>query len=31
MDRFDAAVLAYCLMGNHDHLVVHARQANISR
>ena len=22
MDRFDARVLAYCLMGNHYHLVV---------
>jgi REP element-mobilizing transposase RayT len=31
MDRFDARVLAYCLMGNHYHLVVHTRQANLSR
>jgi putative transposase len=31
MDRFDAQVLAYCLMGNHYHLVVHTRQANLSR
>ena len=31
MDRFDASVLAYCLMGNHFHLVVHTRQANLSR
>lgn len=31
MDRFDAQVLAYCLMGNHFHLVVHTRQANLSR
>ena len=25
--RFDAQVLAYCLMGNHYHLVLHTRQA----
>lgn len=31
MERFDAQVLAYCLMGNHDHLVVHTRAANLSR
>jgi REP element-mobilizing transposase RayT len=31
MDRFDAQVLAYCLMGNHFHLVLHTRQANLSR
>jgi putative transposase len=31
MDRFDAQVLAYCLMSNHFHLVLHARQANLSR
>ena len=30
-DRFDAQVLAYCLMGNHFHLVLHTRQANLSR
>lgn len=30
MDRFDAKVLAYCLMGNHYHLVVHTPQANLS-
>jgi putative transposase len=29
--RMDALVLAYCLMGNHYHLVVHTRQANLSR
>jgi REP element-mobilizing transposase RayT len=29
--RFDAQVLAYCLMGNHYHLVVYTRQANLSR
>jgi putative transposase len=31
MDRFDAQVLAYCLMGNHYHLVIHTRAANLSR
>ncbi len=31
MDRFDATVVAYCLMGNHYHLVLHTRQANLSR
>jgi REP element-mobilizing transposase RayT len=31
MDRFDAAVIAYCLMGNHYHFVIHTRQANLSR
>jgi putative transposase len=31
MDRFDAEVLAYCLMGNHYHFVVHTRVANLSR
>lgn len=30
MERFDAQVLAYCLMGNHYHLVLHTRQANLS-
>lgn len=29
-DRFDADVLAYCLMGNHYHLVLATRQANLS-
>jgi len=29
-DRFDAQLLAYCLMGNHYHLVLHTRQANLS-
>jgi putative transposase len=29
MERFDAQVLAYCLMGNHDHLVLHTRSANL--
>ena len=31
MDRFDAQVLAYCLMGNHCHFVLHTRVANLSR
>jgi putative transposase len=31
MARFDAQVLAYCQMGNHYHLVLHTRQANLSR
>jgi REP element-mobilizing transposase RayT len=31
MDRFDAQVLAYCLMGNHFHLVLQTRSANLSR
>jgi putative transposase len=31
MERFDAQVLAYCLMGNHFHLVLHTRHANLSR
>jgi putative transposase len=31
MERFDAQVLAYCQMGNHFHLVLHTRQANLSR
>lgn len=30
-DRFEATVMAYCLMGNHYHLVVHTHQANLSR
>lgn len=29
-ERFDAQVLAYCLMGNHYHLVLHTRRANLS-
>ncbi len=29
-ERFDAGVLAYCLMGNHYHLVLGTRQANLS-
>jgi REP element-mobilizing transposase RayT len=31
MARFDALVTAYCLMGNHYHLVLHTRRANLSR
>jgi putative transposase len=31
MQRFDAQLLTYCLMGNHFHLVLHTRQANLSR
>lgn len=31
LDRFDAQLLSYCLMGNHYHLVLHTRQANLSR
>lgn len=30
MERFDASVLAWCLMSNHYHLVVQTRQANLS-
>lgn len=31
MSRFDAGVLAYCLMDNHYHLVLQTRQGNLSR
>lgn len=31
MDRFDAAVLAYCQMGNHFHMVLQTRRPNLSR
>jgi REP element-mobilizing transposase RayT len=31
MERFEAQVLAYCLMDNHYHLVIHTRAANLSR
>ncbi len=31
MQRFDAQVLAYCLMPDHYHLVLFTRQANLSR
>jgi putative transposase len=30
LDRFDALALAYCLMGNHYHLVLYTRRANLS-
>ncbi|RTL19280.1 MAG: transposase [Burkholderiales bacterium] len=30
MARFDAQVLAYCLMSNHYHFVLHTGQANLS-
>ena len=30
LDRFDAQMLAYCLMGNHYHFVLHTRSANLS-
>lgn len=29
-ERFDAEVLAYCLMGNHYHVVLHTRRGNLS-
>lgn len=31
MARFDAVVLAYCLMDNHYHLVIHTHRGNLSR
>ena len=31
MGRYDAQVLAFCLMGNHYHFVLHTRRANLSR
>jgi putative transposase len=31
MDRFNAAVMAYCLMSNHYHFVLQTRQPNLSR
>ena len=30
LSRFDAQILAYCLMGNHYHFVLHTRKANLS-
>jgi putative transposase len=30
MARHEAQILAYCLMGNHYHLVLHTRRANLS-
>ena len=31
MDRFNAAVLADCTMGNHCHFVLHTHRAKLSR
>jgi putative transposase len=31
LQRFDAQAWAYCVMGNHYHLVLHTREANLSR
>ena len=31
LTRFDAQMLAYCLMGNHYHFVLHTRAANLSQ
>lgn len=31
MSRFDAEMVAYCLMGNHYHFLLGTRQANLSR
>lgn len=31
LDRYDACALAFCLMDNHYHLVLHTRSANLSR
>ena len=31
MQRFEAHVLAYCLMGNHDHFVLHTCRVNLSQ
>ena len=31
LERFDAVAMAYCLMGNHYHLVLQTRRANLSR
>jgi putative transposase len=31
LQRFSAQAWAYCLMGNHYHLVLHTREANLSR
>lgn len=30
LERFGAQMLAYCLMGNHDHFVLHTGSANLS-
>ena len=31
MSRFDAQVLAHCLMGNYYHFVLHTHQTNLSQ
>ena len=31
MQRLDAQVLAFCLMSNHEHFVLHNRRAKLSR
>ena len=31
LERFDTQAWAYCLMGNHYHLLLHTRKANLSR
>ena len=31
LERFNAKVFAYCLMGNHYHLVIQTCEANLSR
>ncbi|MEY4561643.1 MAG: hypothetical protein RLZZ618_920 [Pseudomonadota bacterium] len=31
LERFDASMLAYCLMGNHYHFVLQTRRPNLSR
>lgn len=31
LERFDSQLWAYCLMGNHYHLVLRTREANLSR
>lgn len=31
LERFDAVALAYCLMDNHYHFVIHTRRANLSQ
>ena len=31
MDRFNAAVLAYCMMGKHCHFLLHTHRAKLSR
>ena len=31
LKRFDAQAWAYCLMGNHYHLLLHTRKANLCR